>query len=115
MMKSIITILIIIIVLLIYKIYMIKQREKDKKNERKDVEELVYPKHIAFIMDGNGRWAKEQNKERTFGHLNGGNNLPEIFYNCFNNGSQYLTFYAFSEQNWKRSPEEIRNIFDIIY
>jgi undecaprenyl diphosphate synthase len=115
MMKSIITILIIIIVLLIYKIYMIKQTVKEEKNERKDVEELVYPKHIAFIMDGNGRWAKEQNKERTFGHLNGGNNLPEIFYNCFNNGSQYLTFYAFSEQNWKRSPEEIRNIFDIIY
>ena len=85
------------------------------KKETKDVEELVYPKHIAFIMDGNGRWAKEQNKERTFGHLNGGNNLPELFSNCFTNGSQYLTFYAFSEQNWKRSAEEIRNIFDIIY
>jgi len=77
--------------------------------------ELVYPNHIAFIMDGNGRWAKKQNKERTFGHLNGANNLQEIFSNCFSNGSNYLTFYAFSEQNWKRTPAEIKNIFDIIY
>jgi undecaprenyl diphosphate synthase len=115
MMKTIITILLLIIVVLIYKIYSIKYSAKQEKNEKKDVEELVYPKHIAFIMDGNGRWANQLNKERSYGHLNGGNHLPEIFYNCFNNGSEYLTFYAFSEQNWKRSKEEIRNIFDTIY
>lgn len=78
-------------------------------------DKLVYPLHIAFIMDGNGRWAKEQNKDRTFGHLNGANNLEDIFYNCFANGSKYLTFYTFAEQNWKRSKEEVANIFNIIY
>ena len=76
---------------------------------------LNYPKHIAFIMDGNGRWAKKQNKERTFGHVNGANHLEDIFYNCFSNGSQYVTFYVFAEQNWKRSKEEVDNIFEIIY
>lgn len=80
-----------------------------------DAEKLLYPKHIAFIMDGNGRWAKKQKKDRTFGHLNGANNLEDIFYNCFSNGTQYLTFYVFAEQNWKRSKEEIDNIFEIIY
>ena len=115
MMNKIITILFFIVVIVFCKFYIKYKLSKLIKTEKKDVEELVYPKHIAFIMDGNGRWAKEQSKERTFGHLNGGNNLPEIFYNCFNNGSQYLTFYAFSEQNWKRSAEEIANIFDIIY
>jgi len=80
-----------------------------------DTEKLFYPKHIAFIMDGNGRWAKKQKKERTFGHINGANNLEDIFYNCFSNGTQYLTFYVFAEQNWKRSKEEIDNIFEIIY
>jgi undecaprenyl diphosphate synthase len=112
MIAFIITILFVIIVLLVYKLYNISQ---SAKQEKRDVDELVYPKHIAFIMDGNGRWAKQLNKERSYGHLNGGNHLPEIFSNCFANGSQYLTFYAFSEQNWKRSPEEIRNIFDTIY
>ena len=79
MITFIITILLLIIVVLIYNIYSIKQSAKQEKNEKKDVEELVYPKHIAFIMDGNGRWANQLNKERTYGHLNGGNHLPEIF------------------------------------
>ena len=77
--------------------------------------ELQYPKHIAFIMDGNGRWAKKQNKERTFGHLHGAMHLEDIFYNCFSKGAQYLTFYVFAEQNWKRKKEEVDNIFEIIY
>ena len=83
-----------------------------KKN---DMKKLIYPNHIAFIMDGNGRWANQQGKERSFGHLNGANNLDEIFYDCFFNGSKYLTFYVFSEQNWKRSTKEIKTIFDVIY
>jgi len=83
------------------------------KNKNNDI--LIYPKHIAFIMDGNGRWAKSQNKERTYGHSNGVNNLFDIFNKCFVNGSTYLTFYVFSEQNWKRPDEEIKNIFNIIY
>jgi len=84
-------------------------------NNSKDVKKLIYPNHIAFIMDGNGRWANQQGKERSFGHLNGANNLDEIFYDCFFNGSKYLTFYVFSEQNWKRSSKEVKTIFNVIY
>jgi undecaprenyl diphosphate synthase len=79
------------------------------------IEPCVYPEHIAFIMDGNGRWAQQQNKERSFGHLNGVTHLIDIFNNCFENGSNYLTFYVFSEQNWKRPEQEIDTIFNIIY
>jgi undecaprenyl diphosphate synthase len=95
--------------------YRLKEEKKKMDDTIKKEEELIYPNHIAFIMDGNGRWAKTKQKERSFGHLNGANNLQEIFYSAFANGSKYLTFYAFSEQNWKRSPTEIKNIFDIIY
>ncbi len=98
-----------------YRLSKSERKLKLKTEKQEEGNELVYPKHIAFIMDGNGRWAKTQQKERSFGHLNGANNLHEIFYNCFANGAQYLTFYVFSEQNWKRSAEEIKNIFDIIY
>ena len=75
----------------------------------------VYPEHIAFIMDGNGRWATQQGKDRTFGHLNGANHLLDIFYSCFSKGSNYLTFYVFSEQNWKRPREEVDHIFKTMY
>ena len=84
-------------------------------NNSKEVKRLIYPNHIAFIMDGNGRWANQQGKERSFGHLNGANNLDEIFYDCFLNGSKYLTFYVFSEQNWKRTSSEVKTIFNVIY
>ena len=84
-------------------------------NANSTPDKLIYPNHIAFIMDGNGRWAKKQNKERLYGHLHGSNHLEDIFYNCFSNGCTYLTFYVFSEQNWKRPKEEVDNIFKIIY
>jgi undecaprenyl diphosphate synthase len=78
-------------------------------------ENTEYPKHIAFIMDGNGRWAKKQNKERTYGHSNGVNNLFDIFNKCFVKGSTHLSFYVFSEQNWKRPNKEITHIFNVLY
>lgn len=103
-----ILLLLILTGLLIYKLVNIYVLNNIKSN-------LVYPKHIGFIMDGNGRWAKKQNKDRLYGHINGSNNLEDIFYNCFSNGCDYLTFYTFAEQNWKRPKEEIDNIFKIIY
>lgn len=74
-----------------------------------------YPKHIAFIMDGNGRWAKIKKKDRSFGHMHGSNNLEDIIHDCCNNGVKYISFYVFSEQNWSRPKEEIDNIFEIVY
>lgn len=76
---------------------------------------LKYPKHIALIMDGNGRWATQQNKPRYYGHLHGCKNLLDIIATSFQQGSQFLTFYVFSEQNWKRSTKEIHHIFRILH
>lgn len=73
-----------------------------------------YPNHIAFIMDGNGRWGKKKVNNRLYGHINGTYNLENICKECFSNGSSYLTFFVFSEQNWKRSYKEAMSIFLII-
>ena len=68
---------------------------------------LNVPRHIAIIMDGNGRWAKNQNKPRVFGHKAGANTLRKIMEYCNKIGVTYLTVYAFSTENWKRSQEEV--------
>ena len=68
---------------------------------------LNVPNHIAIIMDGNGRWAKNQNKPRVFGHKAGANTLRKIMEYCNKIGVTYLTVYAFSTENWKRSQEEV--------
>lgn len=68
---------------------------------------LNVPNHIAIIMDGNGRWAKNQNKPRVFGHKAGATALRKVMEYCNKMGVQYLTVYAFSTENWKRSKEEV--------
>ena len=69
---------------------------------------LVIPNHIAIIMDGNGRWAKERNLPRKLGHKAGCETLEQIVEDCARLGIGYLTVYAFSTENWKRSPQEVR-------
>ena len=68
---------------------------------------LNVPRHIALIMDGNGRWAKNRNKPRVFGHKAGAATLRKTLEYCRKIGVQYLTVYAFSTENWKRSKEEV--------
>lgn len=68
---------------------------------------LNVPRHIAIIMDGNGRWAKNRNKPRVFGHKAGAATLRKTLEYCRKIGVQYLTVYAFSTENWKRSKEEV--------
>ena len=68
---------------------------------------LNVPNHIAIIMDGNGRWAKGKNRPRVFGHKAGADTLRKIVKYCGNIGVKYLTVYAFSTENWKRSQEEV--------
>lgn len=68
---------------------------------------LNIPNHIAIIMDGNGRWAKGKNRPRVFGHKAGADTLRKIVKYCGNIGVKYLTVYAFSTENWKRSQEEV--------
>ncbi|MBR5472895.1 MAG: isoprenyl transferase [Clostridia bacterium] len=78
----------------------------------KDVE-LVLPTHIAIIMDGNGRWAKNRALPRTAGHAAGSKTFKDIARYCNKIGLKYLTVYAFSTENWKRPKEEVDNIMKI--
>ncbi len=68
---------------------------------------LNVPEHVAIIMDGNGRWAKERNKPRVFGHKEGAATLRRTLEYCKELGIKYLTVYAFSTENWKRSKDEV--------
>ena len=69
--------------------------------------EAGLPKHIAIIMDGNGRWAKKRNLPRTRGHLEGVKRVEEIIAAAHEKGIQVLTLYTFSTENWTRPPEEV--------
>lgn len=80
--------------------------------EKIDIDRL--PKHIAIIMDGNGRWAKKQGKLRTFGHLNGVKSVREVTESAAELGIQYLTLYAFSTENWKRPKFEIDALMHLL-
>ncbi|MDK2800454.1 MAG: undecaprenyl diphosphate synthase [Clostridiales bacterium] len=71
------------------------------------------PLHIAMIMDGNGRWAKKRMMPRTYGHKEGCENLKRISMACNDLGIKYLTVYAFSTENWKRSASEVATLMDL--
>ena len=71
-------------------------------------------KHIAFIMDGNGRWAKARGKGREYGHTEGAKAFERIVEYCNGIGVQAVTVYAFSTENWKRPPEEVARIMSLL-
>ncbi|MEE1036917.1 MAG: polyprenyl diphosphate synthase [Oscillospiraceae bacterium] len=75
---------------------------------------LVPPRHIAIIMDGNGRWAKNRGLPRTAGHAAGAEAFRRIANYCRTLGVEYLTVYAFSTENWKRSQEEVAGIMKLL-
>ena len=75
---------------------------------------LPAPRHIAIIMDGNGRWAKKRGLPRTAGHAAGGEAFRRIANYCRTLGVRYLTVYAFSTENWKRSEEEVAGIMRLL-
>ena len=77
-------------------------------------EKLTPPRHIAIIMDGNGRWAKKRGLPRTAGHSAGGEAFRRIANYCRTLGVEYLTVYAFSTENWKRSEEEVSGIMKLL-
>ena len=72
------------------------------------------PRHIAIIMDGNGRWAKQRGLPRTAGHAAGAEAFRRIANYCRELGVEYLTVYAFSTENWKRSAEEVAGIMKLL-
>lgn len=72
------------------------------------------PRHVAIIMDGNGRWATKRGLPRTMGHKAGADAFRQIAYYCRDIGIQYLTVYAFSTENWKRSADEVGAIMGLL-
>ena len=72
------------------------------------------PKHIAIIMDGNGRWAKEHGKPRLFGHQNAIQSVREVNEACAELGVEYLTLYAFSTENWNRPGDEVSGLMTLL-
>ncbi len=75
--------------------------------------ELKIPNHIAIIMDGNGRWAKQRHMPRTYGHKQGADVLEQILEDADDLGVKYLTVYAFSTENWARPLEEVKVIMNL--
>lgn len=73
----------------------------------------VLPQHIGFIMDGNGRWAKERGLERSAGHKEGAKVFRKIGEYCADVGIKYLTFYAFSTENWNRPKKEVLALMNL--
>ncbi len=78
------------------------------------VDKSRLPRHIAIIMDGNGRWAKKRGLPRTAGHKAGAETFRKIATYCKNLGVEYLTVYAFSTENWKRSETEVGAIMTLL-
>lgn len=71
------------------------------------------PAHVAFIMDGNGRWAKKRFMPRTAGHVKGASIVKSLVKTCVNKGIQYVTLFAFSTENWKRPQDEVSTLMSL--
>ena len=78
------------------------------------IDKTRLPKHIAIIMDGNGRWAKEQGQDRLFGHYHGVESVRDIVEGCAELGVGYLTLYAFSTENWDRPQYEVIGLMELL-
>ncbi len=86
----------------------------NKAKRTRDYELSPMPEHIAIIMDGNGRWAERRGLPRTAGHAAGSEVFRQIATHCKNIGVHYLTVYAFSTENWKRSRSEVEIIMGLL-
>lgn len=80
----------------------------------KQLDSSNIPKHIAIIMDGNGRWAKSKGEDRLFGHLKGVDSVRETLKTASDLGVKYLTLYAFSSENWSRPKKEIEGLMELL-
>lgn len=85
-----------------------------RKKQQVDSAPRQVPRHVAIIMDGNGRWAKQRNLPRTAGHAAGSEVFRKIATYCRDIGMDYLTVYAFSTENWKRAEDEVSTIMNLL-
>lgn len=76
--------------------------------------DLPQVQHVAIIMDGNGRWAKQQGLPRVEGHKKGADTVENLLTYIYKYGVKYLTLYAFSTENWKRSEEEVSALMSLL-
>ena len=83
-------------------------------NTNDDLKNGKLPKHLAIIMDGNGRWAKQKGRLRVFGHEHGVKAVRDVAVNCSKLGIKYLTLYAFSTENWKRPKIEVETLMKLL-
>ena len=84
------------------------------KSDNKQIKVDERLRHIAFIMDGNGRWAKKRNMPREYGHKRGAQVFREICEHCNELGIKYMTVYAFSTENWKRPEKEVSALMKLL-
>ena len=75
---------------------------------------MAIPQHISIIMDGNGRWARQQGKIRLFGHKAGKETVSEVTTECAKIGVRYLSLFAFSEENWNRPADEVKGLMELM-
>lgn len=78
------------------------------------IDKSKLPKHVAIIMDGNGRWAKERGKDRLYGHQHGVLSVRDVVEGSAEIGIQYLTLYAFSTENWNRPQSEVAGLMELL-
>lgn len=81
---------------------------------KNNIDKNRVPRHIAVIMDGNGRWAKEKGEERLFGHANGVSSVKAVTEGCAELGVDYLTLYTFSKENWNRPEDEVNGLMSLL-
>lgn len=91
-----------------------EQTPEDLEIQQRLIETGGLPRHVAIIMDGNGRWANERNRPRIEGHRNGVESVRDIVRACGQLGIQYLTLYAFSTENWKRPKSEVSLLMELL-
>ena len=89
-------------------------RKKDENISEIDLDLSNIPQHVAIIMDGNGRWAKERNLPRTMGHKAGVETIRRIIKESDRLGIKYITLYAFSTENWKRPKDEVDALMKLL-
>lgn len=91
-----------------------EQEDSDRESQASLIKQGEIPRHIAIIMDGNGRWAKRQGNIRTYGHKAGVDSVRDITEACAQIGVKYLTLYAFSTENWGRPKMEVNALMRLL-
>ena len=85
-------------------------KKVDYKELLQELDMSRLPRHIGIIMDGNGRWAKERKRPRLYGHREGAKSIRQVVELAVELGLEYLTFYAFSTENWNRPEDEVQGL-----